>query len=247
MIVRQVNSGWSVVFQTSHGLLAQKIASMLRDASQLPYWFETQIAIGLHDDLHRVYLKGKRKHLTDAGAPCDFTLVPMKDENRVDEMQDRIDEAYRKHTWMGIIQSKHAECLYRDEDTADEMQRMLDSESNRRHESLIRLDVDPAILQKSYDWMHFCDRLSLILCGNDVPAMNRQLEIITDTSGTRFDLWQDEQDRIRIKPWPFSKNNFELSVEYRVVNQLSFVDDSHLGESLSACRVESRTITIFKN
>ena len=33
-------------------------------ARELPYWFETQVAIGVHDDLHLVYEKGKREHLT---------------------------------------------------------------------------------------------------------------------------------------------------------------------------------------
>ena len=244
MIVRQMNLGWSVIFHTSHGLLAQNIASRLGEVSELPYWFETQVAIGAHDDLHCVYQKGEREHLTDAGAPCDFTLVPLDDENRVDEMQDRIDEAYRKHTWMGIMQSKHAECLYRNEDTASEMQRMLNREGERRHASLIRLGIDPAIVQKTYDWMHFCDRLSLILCGNDVPAMNRRLEVVTNANGCRFETWQDDQDRIRVEPWPFSTDNFELSVEYRVLEKLSFVDDSALGEALQACQVESRTMPI---
>ena len=200
MIVRSVDQGWTVVCQTSHGLLSQRIASCLDVARELPYWFETQVAIGVHDDILQVYEKGMREHLTQAGAPCDFTLVPMKDDDRVVKMQDRIDEGFRKHSWLGVMQSKHAECLYRGEDTANEMPRMLDLEKKRREFVLTHLQVDSSIVQKTYDWMHFCDRLSLILYGDDVPAMNRRLEIITNDEGTRFEIWQDERDRIRVSP-----------------------------------------------
>jgi len=247
MIVRQKNTGWSIIFHTSHGLLAQAIAARLNVASDLPYWFETQVQIGLHDDLHCVYENGKREHLTDAGAPCDFTLVPMKDENRVQEMQARIEEAYRKHTWLGIMQSKHAECLYSREDVTADMERMLKVEAKRRSAAMANLDIEPTTVQSTYDWMQFCDRFSLILCGDDVPAMNRRLEIITDSAGTRFDVWQDEDDRIRADPWPFDTDQVELRVEYRILKQLSFADDAELNEAFKAAAVECRTVAIFEH
>jgi len=246
MLVRSVDQGWMVVFHTSHGLLAQRIANHLDAARELPYWFETQVAIGVHDDLHLAYEKGKRDHLTQAGAPCDFTLVPMQDEDRVITMQDRIDEGFRKHSWLGVLQSLHAECLYRGQDTATEMQPMLDIEKKRREVMLQQLKVDATRVQKTYDWMHFCDRLSLILCGCDVPAMNRHLEIITNDEGTRFEIWQDESDRIRISPWPFVQDTVEISVEYRTLKQLSFADDAELGERLNASKVELRKFSIFE-
>jgi len=247
MLVRNVDQGWIVVFHTSHGLLAQRIASHLDGARELPYWFETQVAIGVHDDLHQVYEKGKREQLTQAGAPRDFTLVPMEDQDRVVTMQNRIDEGFCKHSWLGVLQSLHAECLYRGEDTANEMQPMLNLEKKRRELILTQLHIDPTSVQKTYDWMHFCDRLSLILCGGDVPAMNRRVEIITNAEGTRFETWQDKSDHIRVSPWPFVEDKVELSVEYRTVKQLSFADDAELGEILNASKVERRKFVLSEN
>jgi len=247
MIVRSVEQGWKVIFHTSHGLLAQRIASYLDVGSELPFWFETQVAIGVHDDLHLIFQKGKREHLTQAGAPRDFTLVPMEDVDRVVQMEDRIDEGFRKHSWLGIMQSKHAECLYRGEDTARDMEDMLDTEKKRREVMLKQLGVDATMVQKTYDWMHFCDRLSLILAGDDVPAMNRRLEIITNNEETRFEIWQDESDHNRISPWPFAEEKIELSVEYRTVKQLAFADDAELGDALKACPVELRKVLISEN
>ena len=247
MIVRSVDQGWTVVFHTSHGLLAQRIASYLDVGSEVPYWFETQVAIGVHDDLHLVFGKGKREQLTQVGAPRDFSLVPMQDVDRVVQMEDRIDEGFRKHSWLGVMQSKHAECLYRGADTAKDMERMLDTEKNRREVMLKQLGVDATMVQKTYDWMHFCDRLSLILAGDDVPAMNRHLEIITNHEGTRFEIWQDENDRVRVSPWPFVGEKIELSIEYRTVKQLAFADDAELGDALDACPVELLKIVISEN
>ena len=244
MIVRSVDEVWTVVFHTTHGLLAQRIASHLHGARELPYWFETQVAIGLHDDLHRVFEKGEREFVTQAGAPRDFTLVPMADDKREEEMQHRIDEAFRKHSWLGVMQSTHAECLYRDEETTPALQRMLDAESRRREITLARLQIDPIVVQQTYDWMHFCDRLSLILGGNDVPAMQRRLEIITNHEGTRFEIWQDDADRIRVAPWPFANATVELLMEYRTVRQLSFRDDAELGAALRESAVELRAFAL---
>ncbi len=240
MIVRSVDEGWGVVFHTSHGLLAQRIASHLESPRALPFWFETQIAIGAHDDLHRVYIAGKREHLTTAGAPRDFTLIPLREESRVEEMRDRIDEAYRKHTWIGLLQSKHADSLYRGEDVGSEMVAMLDAEAKRRLVAIKSLSVEEAALQQSYDWMRFCDRLSLILCGNDIPAMTRQLEISTDSSGKRSTIWQNEDEVVTIVPWPFVPEDFTLSIEYRSLKQLWFVDDADLGRQLREAIVDTR-------
>lgn len=244
MIVRSVDQGWTVIFHTTHGLLAQRIASHLRDAREFPFWFETQVAIGVHDDLHRVYAKGKRDQLTQASAPRDFMLEPMKDDQRAAETQDRIDEAFRKHSWLGVMQSKHADCLYRGEDTTAAMQQMLDAEDERREATLTRLQIDPVRVQETYDWMHFCDRLSLILCGDDIPAMHRRLEIITKDGGTRFEIWEDDTECVRVAPWPFVDETVELSVEYRTLKQLSYVDDAELGDALKASPVELRTIVL---
>ncbi len=208
MIVRSVDQGWTIVFQTSHGLLAQRIASCLNDARALPYWFETQVAIGLHDDLHQRYKKGEHEQLTQAGAPRDFSLVPIQDRKRADEMRKRIDEAFRKHSWLGVMQSKHADCLYRGEDTTADMQQMLDAEAQRREAALTRL------------------------------------EIMTDHGGTRFEIWQDDTDCIRVAPWPFVDEIVELSIEYRTVKQLSYADDEELGTALKACPVGIRTLAM---
>ncbi len=53
MIVRAVNEGWEVVFHSSHGLLAQLIATHINRLQPACIGLKTQVAIGTHDDMHR--------------------------------------------------------------------------------------------------------------------------------------------------------------------------------------------------
>ena len=50
--------------------------------------FETQVAIGLHDIVHRFFEQGKHDYITEAAAQRDFTLVSMKDDQLEDTPPD---------------------------------------------------------------------------------------------------------------------------------------------------------------
>lgn len=113
MIVRSVESGWEIVFQSAHALLASQIAMHLRLAQTTRYWPETLAAVIDHDELNTSF--GKNVYLTDLGAPKDFTQVHFKARERYDEVQRRIDSGYRKHRWIGLLAARHAEVLYRRE------------------------------------------------------------------------------------------------------------------------------------
>lgn len=232
MIVRSIDEGWRIIFHAAHGLLAEEIASYLEFAEQLPFWKLTKIAIGMHDDGKQPFLPGQRSYLTRAGAPKDFTLMSMKSDDRVEDAKRQIWEAKKKHRWIGCLVSFHTDFLYRGEDVSGEMRRLLDEEIKWRDRTITELEVSPELLQRSYDWMRWCDRCSLILCGDDVPAMGRQVEIITDSTGKRFDMSSDADSYLRIKPWPFAVPTFRLTVETRTVEQLTFSDDADLATKL---------------
>ena len=164
----------------------------------------------------------------------------MESEDRVKEAREQIWGATKKHRWIGCLVSFHTDFLYRDEDVAGEMLDLLDEQIAWREQTLKELSVPKAALQRSYDWMRWCDRCSLILCGDDVPAMGRHVEIITDSTGRRFDMRCGDDECIQIMPWPFSEQAFELELETRMLNQLSFADDADLAENLMESDVVKR-------
>ncbi len=245
MIVRSVDEGWRIVFHAAHGLLAQQIAAHLRPVDELPLWELTSIAIGIHDDGKQPFLPGHRSYLTKAGAPKDFTLMSMRSDNRFEEARSSIWEATKKHRWIGCLVSFHTDFLYRDEDVSDEMHRLLDEEAARRDRTLSELNITPTMLQRSYDWMRWCDRCSLILCGDDVPAMGRHVEIITDSTGQRFEIRQDEDERKRVKPWPFVEQPICLKLETRTVKQHTLSDDFELETKIREADVSTSEFLLY--
>ena len=101
MIVTNVETGWEIVFQQSHGLLAAKLALELKHELRPMYWVETLGAILTHDDYKQPFIG--QHYVTDVGAPRDFTLVEMSDADRLEETERRIREATRKHRWLGLL------------------------------------------------------------------------------------------------------------------------------------------------
>jgi hypothetical protein len=109
MIVRNVESGWEIVFQSAHALLAGQLASHLRQSAKIRYWPETLAAILDHDDHKEAF--GNNVYLTELGAPKDFTQFRFTARERCEEVRRRIDSGYRKHRWVGLLAARHAQEL----------------------------------------------------------------------------------------------------------------------------------------
>ena len=70
MIVTQTDTGWQIINQQAHGLLAVQIALHWQVDKRPVHWVETLIALTEHDDGQDNW-EG-RNHLTTAGAPLHF-------------------------------------------------------------------------------------------------------------------------------------------------------------------------------
>ncbi|MEW4563181.1 DUF3891 family protein [Bremerella sp. JC770] len=244
MIVKPCDEGWNVIFQPAHGLLAGMLAREFADDRRCPYWFETITAIATHDDGQVAFQSGDRRYTTQAGAPKDFTDVEMSADQRYQKVRECLENAYRKHRWIGLLESQHAEFLYGDkEGTSRDLKKLLKEERKRRKQTLDELALEADDLQIAYDVMRWCDRCSLILCQDAIPAMGRSVEVITFADGTRIDLCQDESETLRITPWVFDSDQFEVTVEEHRLTQLSFADDKELEEALRSATTHVRRFT----
>lgn len=239
MIVTNVESGWDIAFQPAHGLLAGKIADQLAGRFWNEYWFETKAAIIAHDD-QKIQLQSNDKfYVTDVGAPRDFTLVAMSDRQRFEEVQDRLRNAYRKHRWIGLLESLHADFLHSGNDVCDDLKELLAAETDHRKKVARQLSTTKAKLKHAYEVMRWCDRCSLILCQAALPTMQRRLEI-NSIKDERFEIWQRKDDSLCISPWPFKNDQFDVDVEIFQLKQLSFENDGDLGKALDACTPRDR-------
>jgi hypothetical protein len=241
MIVTNTAKGWVIVFQSAHALLAYRFAFEMKGLKGIPHWKETLAAIADHDDHKEAF--GKNVYLTELGAPKDFAQFSLSALERFTEVKRRIESGHRKHRWIGVLCSRHAEELYSRDNTSKQLKALLQSERRRRLAVLHALHASVSDLEAAYQVLHFCDRISLILCQGEIPAMNRRIEIVSHRNSVRYELWETGDHSLAVDPWPFEKPEFEVGVEVRTVPQLKFSSDRELEKQLMACDVENRSWT----
>lgn len=244
MIVKNVEAGWEIVFQSAHALLAGQLATQLRQLPKIRYWSETLAAIVDHDDHKEAF--GKNVYLTKLGVPKDFTQFRFSARERFEEVRRRIDSGHRKHRWIGLLAVRHAEELYGHEHVSKKLEQLLSAERKKRRAVLHELKSTEDALEAAYAVLQWCDRTSLILCQKALPAMHRRIEIGRLGDGKRYDIWESEDGSIRVEPWPFRSDDFDVHVEVRTITQLNFATDRELERCLQQCVVKDRCWTFQK-
>ncbi|WP_181305159.1 DUF3891 family protein [Rufibacter sp. XAAS-G3-1] len=227
MIVNPHEKGWEIIYQQAHALLAAEIGFAWQTEKRPLHFLQTLAAIAQHDDGQRD-LTG-RYALTPAGAPANFTQLPFC----LEQAQQVMQEARFQGRWRSLLTSMHLSFLYEElrgqkklwDDFLDEQ---LASQKKWRH----GLKIKKAQAQYAYDFMQWCDRFSLILCRNELPEMERALEISNGPDQIRYEATQLKTGTVRVSPWPFQEKQVALSVEARCLTQLQFSSDQELSSAL---------------
>jgi hypothetical protein len=232
MIVNPTQSGWEVIYQPAHALLATKIAAHWRVDQRPERWIETLVALAQHDDESGDWT-GKN-HLTDSGAPLDFGL---NKKPSLDQPSLVMHELQCKGQWGALLTSMHMIFLYshlRDESSA--FASFLDEQLENQKHWRSALKVSKKEADAAYALFQWCDRMSLILCRRELPEAGRALEVSMGPDGTRYDV-VCEDDAVSVQPWPFEESQFTVSVESIQLDQLKFKDDAELLETLQSTAV----------
>ena len=227
MIVNLVPEGWEIIYQQAHALLAAQIAFAWREADRPVRWVDTLAAIAQHDDGQR-YWAGKIG-LTEAGAPANFTMLPFS----LEQVRQVMEEARFQGQWRSLLTSMHLSFLY-EELRGQNIQtdNFLDEQIQNQANWLKFLKITKKEAQKAYDLMQWCDRLSLILCRQELPEAERALEISNGPDGNRYDVRQLANGTIQVLPWPFESNYFTVTVEASYLQQLQFQSEDELAAAL---------------
>ena len=237
MLVRPHPAGWRIVFHPAHGLLASSLYRQLENTLPEDLHLPTLLAVAQHDDHQLDFNSGN--YLTERGAPKDFTLMAMDDAQRSLQAEGLLEDAYRKHAWTYLLIGRHYEFLYDGQKVDERLQTLLTDIRARRDTLLKARNWDREQLELAYGYLRFCDRLSLILCGEDVPTGGRQLEI-NDALGETAFLRRETEDGscLSVTPWPFTATEFTVEVECFMLDRLSFPTSEALGETLSSATAE---------
>jgi hypothetical protein len=241
MIVNTDPKGWEVIHQRAHGLLAMKIASKWRKDQRPHRWMETLLATAEHDDGQEDWTA--TNHINEAGAPLDFihkrfNMVQLK---RITELSQH------KGQWIAMLISMHMSFLYESmRGKGKELDTFLDEQKQHQEQWRKSLKVSQQEAKSAYALMQWCDRFSLILCRNELPAGERLLEVSTGPDGTKYEVMQQGDNTVVVKPWPFDEDEFEISIEAIYLNQLSFKNDQELLATLKKSTIKDKTWLLRK-
>lgn len=242
MIVNYVPTGWQIIYQQAHALLAAQLLHQWPPFLPSDQWVGLLVAAAQHDDEQADWTG--HYGLTPAGAPANFTMKEFSLEQATQLMR----AARFQGRWRSLLTSLHMSTLYEslrgqkpDIDTFLDEQRAC-QQRWRRELRLKKSEADQA-----YTLLHWCDRLSLILCRQEIPEMGRALEIYPGPDGRRYEVLRPgEEGPVQVRPWPFTEPQFTVSVEATMLHQLQFRDDTELAQRLREAPIETLRWEVHK-
>lgn len=227
MIVTQTDTGWQIINQQAHGLLAVQLALHWRSDSRPVNWIETLIALTEHDDGQDAW-EG-RNHLTTAGAPLHFQLL----QYSVAQCYKLIHIGLQKSRWNALLMSMHTSFLYEPKRGTDkELDEFLDQQVANQTKWRRELKATKKETDYAYAFLQWCDALSLVLCMDQVPPESRRLEVSLGPDGVPYYIHQRTDGSLTIEPWPFDMPAFEVHVETFLLGELVFKNDKQLYTAL---------------
>ncbi|BAY59990.1 hypothetical protein NIES22_00470 [Calothrix brevissima NIES-22] len=242
MIVNNTSDGWEIIYHRSHALLAAQLAGQWRRKNAPPRLYETLAAISHHDDLEKEW---EEDIVTEAGAPMDFTLGK---DVLVDKQINLVKNARYRGRWVALLISRHVSYLYEgNRDQSPELAKFLDEQIENQKKWTKELGIEKKDVDAAYAFMQWCDRLSLILCQQQLPEDERWLEISKGPDDERYDIMQRNDSLVTVKPWPFENEKFTVNIEACKINQLKFKNSAELTQALQEAPINILEWTFVKS
>jgi hypothetical protein len=244
MIVNLVKDGWEIIYHRAHALLAAQIAGHW-DLSDSPVrLYETIAAISHHDDLEKEW---EGNHLTEAGAPLDFTINTGNGDGGLEKIKDMLATARYRSRWVTLLTSKHICFLNQSQrQKSDNWAKFLDQQVQQQEIWAKEMGIELDEAERAYQFMRWCDRLSLILAQRMVPAMGRALEITSGIDAQRYDIRELEDGKLTVEPWPFRLQEFTVNVESVCLSELKYESNEALTEALQTSPIKQLEWTFVK-
>lgn len=235
MIVNKFVVGLHIIFHEAHGLLAGKIANEIAAEYRPIHWFKTLIAICEHDDRQLNF--DKKDYLSDIGVPLDFTEERSSVGDVMKRMQRILKSAGNKYLWVKLLIFYHLKFIYSHlKEDSKQITNFFINKKQVRQNILKLFKISDKKAMTHYEFLCFCNRLSLILCKDEAPDHDRLLEINTSINGETYFIKKQKNNEMIISPWIFSTDKFELSVEERILRKSQFASSSQFETVLMDCK-----------
>lgn len=238
MIVKNTNTGWEIVTQTAHAFLAAQIAYKLSAKFKNKYWLETMLAVYNHETLKTDFNSGSV--LNDKGMPLDFRESDETIAETIDKIQSMVQAIAYRSSIVNALITRHLRFLHPDIFKRKELQ----------HADIIKkvckeFEIDKALFEKMYGVLQFADRLSLIICFDELPQTNRKIEINDSLNGIPIFITNIDGQFI-INPWPFESEKISVYKEFRLMKSASFKTENAFLEEYHEMKIENFRFEFFK-
>ncbi len=241
MIVHYSEKGWEVVTQRAHGILAAEIGLQWKKNRRPMRWLETLLAIAEHDDAENE-LDGENL-LTKSGGPLNYDMKSF-DLSHCEKLQRM---TVTKSRYIQLLTSMHMEFLYGKHcKTNKKARHFLNHQAKLRAALAGDLKLTNTELEKTYDFMEWCDAFSLLLCENQVQPEKRMTEISTGPDKKPYQVFTLRSKELCVDPWPFEPVVFSLRFETRVLSHLTFKSSAEFRKYFLKTPVEVINWTIRK-
>ncbi|BAU64315.1 unknown protein [Stanieria sp. NIES-3757] len=239
MIVNLQSDGWEIIYHRAHALLAAQIAGAWHLEDAVPGIIDTIAAISHHDDLEKEW---QEDLLTPAGAPMDFTL---ERQTPVEKLRQHIEDSLYRGRWVALLTSMHL-CFINSQNDSSEVKKFIKEQEDLQTTWRKELAVKKEQAESAYRFMQWCDRLSLILCQNQLPENERALEIDIGPNKKQYNVMQFNNGLVTVNPWPFNQDKFTVKVEASHLSQIKFDSNADLKKALKTAPRSYRQWTFIK-
>ena len=236
MIVNYTESGWQIVTQRSHGLLAAQICAHWKKKRQPERWVETLIAVAEHDDVYNEW--ENEDLLNEVGGPVNFKQTDFK----LEYGQRLIGMAETKSAYIALLISRHIQFVHGVDPKA---KTFINGLKKKEGHWLKAAGIDRQEVDQAYELVEFCDAFSLLICQGLVQPEGRKVEISKGPDGRSYEM-HASVDGLIVAPWPFEIDSFVVRWESRTISQLSFTSVAEFREQVTKAEVVAQEIKLVK-
>lgn len=242
MIVNYKETGWEVITQRAHGIVAAQVAMHWKAKERPKRWMETLLAIAEHDDAE-VELSGENL-LTATGGPLNFAMKHFD----IQHCKQLAILTITKSRYIALLVSMHMDFLYRkEEQDNNEVHQFLEHQRSLQNEWRTQLGINKKESERIYYLLEWCDAFSLLICRQLLQPEQRGIEISTGPDGQVYHLFETGSSTLTVDPWPFEADTFTISYESRELNQLKFESSAEFRTAFIHAAIKENVWQVAKN
>lgn len=238
MIVNYTASGWQIITQRAHGLIAAQICARWKNSNQPARWLETLIATAEHDDVYNEF--DDDQLLNANGGPINFKMTSF----RGDLCERQLEMALTKSRYIALLIARHIHFVHGTDLAAKTFcQELKKKEKHWLKESGATLQE----INDSYELLEFCDAFSLLICQELMQPEQRKIEISNGPDRKSYTLFMSEDGSLIVEEWPFETDEFKIVYESRILPDLTYQNVEAFKKAVDLAPVSNHELTIRKN